>query len=158
MQNITPNGTPENQAQTWRDLADQLTPEQIAGLEESERDPYAIFELPGGYRRQTAEEIRVSLLRQARTAARDNLAGILYAEVPTPAGVTQLSHWDGESDSRLFNGTGRPVEVNGTDSDGNGLVVSVDIWGTQYPDGRECKSGVLEELALFITNTSWRLT
>jgi hypothetical protein len=29
--------TPENAA-TWRDIADQLTPEQIAGLERSERD------------------------------------------------------------------------------------------------------------------------
>jgi hypothetical protein len=126
--------SPEN-AETWRDLTDQLTPEQIAELEESERNPYIIFELPGGNRRQTVEELRTSLLRKARSAARDNLAGMLYAEVPEPAGVTRLHRWDGDFDLRSFDGTRRPVEVNGKDLDGNDAVVSVDIWGTQHPDG-----------------------
>jgi len=30
--------TPDNTATSWRDIADQLTPKQIAGLERSKRD------------------------------------------------------------------------------------------------------------------------
>jgi hypothetical protein len=127
--------TPEN-AETWRDLTDQLTPEQIAELENCERNPRTIFELPGGLRCQTAEELRDSLLRWAREYASDNIAGLLYADVPEPAGVNRLYGWDGTSDFRIFDSTRRAVEINGTDDDGAALFVSVDIAGTQYPDGR----------------------
>jgi hypothetical protein len=132
---VSPWENPEN-AEMWRDLSDQLSPEQIAELEEWERDPYLIFELPGGQRRQTAEELRVALLWRARGYASDNLAGALYGEVPEPAGATTLYGWDGATDLRYFQGTSRAVEVTGEDSDGNGLFVSVNIDGTQYPDDR----------------------
>ena len=126
--------TPEN-AKTWRDLTDQLTTEQIAELEESERNPHTVFRLPGGVRPQTAEELRDSLLRKARRAAGNNLARILYGDVPEPVGAVTIYGWEGEGDLRIFDGTRREVEINGIDADGSALFVSVDIDGTQYPDG-----------------------
>ena len=70
--------TPENAA-TWRDIADQLTPEQIAGLERSERDltPWTSS----------------VLLSVARQQATENLLAIINADVPLPAGVASVDDW-----------------------------------------------------------------
>lgn len=126
--------TPENDTVSWRDMTDQLTDKQITELEGYERQPPALVDLSrvGGYRRQTTEELRDSLLCKARTHAEDNLSDAMSAHVPPPAGVVSLwDHWhnDGEGELRYFDGTSRRVERD------RGEDVEVRICGTQYLDG-----------------------
>lgn len=63
----------DNTAQTWRDLAEQLTPEQIAGLERLEMGSSA---LPQGV-----------LLDAARDHCESNLIDALAGDVPLPDGA-----------------------------------------------------------------------
>ena len=73
--------THDDNATTWRDLADQLTPEQIAGLEGCERR----FNTDG-----VADDPRAqaSLLGFARQYAEHNLVDAAYADVPLPPGAS----------------------------------------------------------------------
>jgi hypothetical protein len=82
-----------------------------------------------------AVSLMKSLLRKARRAAGNNLARILYGDVPEPVGAVTIYGWEGEGDLRIFDGTRREVEISGIDADGSAPVVSVDIDGIQYPDG-----------------------
>jgi hypothetical protein len=83
--------TPEN-AKTWRDLTDQLTPEQIAELEDREKyHRVNAASLPAGYPYEwpprSESEIADLLLLLARGHARDNLVAAMVGEVPLPASV-----------------------------------------------------------------------
>jgi len=80
---------------SWRQLADQLTAEQIAELEEYEQNPPTFVDLSavGCYRRQTAEELRDSLLDQARRHAKNNLADAFIGPVALPPGFNWASDW-----------------------------------------------------------------
>src|ERR1700738_2678126 len=60
--------TPDNTATTWRDLADQLTPEQVARYERFERELKA-----GGLPETTTTD---ALLDYARRDAEGNLADL----------------------------------------------------------------------------------
>ncbi len=79
--------TPDGPARTWRDLADQLTPEQIAELEAQEHD---LDDEP--------DDRRLILLGYARGHAQRNLTEHLLglpppSTIPLPAGATTRG-WD----------------------------------------------------------------
>src|SRR5258707_490844 len=87
-----PNTTrsPENAA-SWRELCDQLTPEQVATLEGGEQYHRATAaSLPAGYPYEwpprTESEIAGLLLEQARVYAGDNLGAKLIGDVGLPSG------------------------------------------------------------------------
>lgn len=99
---------------TWRDIADQLTPEQIAEMEEWES--------------QHPDEQK-GLLLEARDYAEDNLRGmVMFPHItPPPDAQGTLGCWTEQSGqwSREFDGTGRdPLRE-----------FEVSIAGRQYCDG-----------------------
>jgi hypothetical protein len=113
----------DDDAATWRDLADQLTAEQIVGLEGCERR----FNTDG-----VADDPRAqaSLLGFARQYAEHNLVDAAYADVPLPAGASTNSE-----------GWGKDLKQGGYRrsllwrNDGQPGGVSVDIDGWQWLDG-----------------------
>jgi hypothetical protein len=122
--------TPEN-VTSWRDLADQLTPKQATRLEEIERDPVGHFCHIGPP--MSRSEVQANLLRMARSYARDNLAGVLCAEVPDPAGalnVSDWSDWDTDAAIRYFSGRRWVIDV---DNPGEAIHVVAD--GMQLSNG-----------------------
>ncbi|MDA2891258.1 hypothetical protein PDG61_10090 [Mycolicibacterium sp. BiH015] len=86
--------TPESPAQTWRDLADQLTAEQVAHLEYWEAHP----ELPprSDGMQPTAEEQRSRLLFSATESAWRNRAAERYSHITVPPGTTWAGDWSGD--------------------------------------------------------------
>lgn len=129
--------TPENDAADWRGIADQLTAEQIAELEDREQYHRAnAASLPAGYPYEwpprTESEIADLLLDKARVYAGDNLGTRLIGDVAPPAGVEELFEWSdarfGVDDAwRYFLGSRRVVERGGPiDED-----IRVQIDGTQ---------------------------
>jgi hypothetical protein len=102
--------TPEN-ARTWRDLSDQLTPAQITELQREERtrcDPGA-------------------LLWQARRYTEAALGDLLQGDIEAPADATEVHPWEtGYYEygwSRTFKGTcwkaaGFSVEIFGVQGEG----------------------------------------
>lgn len=68
---------------TWRDLADQLTPRQIAALEHLERSTAA----------HPPHVVRAELLEAARDEAAHNLVIAWFADVPVPAGAETDGSW-----------------------------------------------------------------
>ena len=115
--------THDDHATTWRDLADQLTPEQIAGLEDCERR----FKTDGV---DDDPRAQTSLLGFARQYAEHNLVDAAYADVVLPPGASTDSE-----------GWGKDLKLGGYRrsllwrSDGNPGDVSVDIDGWQRHDG-----------------------
>jgi hypothetical protein len=113
--------TTHDDAQTWRDLADTLTPEQVAYLENWERKP-----MPG-----LDNDHRVhqrGLLSAAQEFAGSNAAAAYYADVVEPPDARQVDAWMDEGDVcwlRRFDGTKRDVDN-----------VTVHISGVQFSDGR----------------------
>jgi len=75
--------TPDD-ATTWRDLADQLTPRQIAALERLERSTAA---------HPPHVDVRAELLEAARDEAAHNLVIARFADVPVPAGAETDGSW-----------------------------------------------------------------
>jgi hypothetical protein len=111
--------TPDDTARTWRDLADQLTPEQIAILEDPER-----------HRRDYGTPWSDSeLLDIARRYARRNITDeVLFGHIAPPADATRTNGWwcdRHDNWTRGFHGTQRADSV----------VVRVGIFGTQSADG-----------------------
>ncbi len=119
-----PNTTrsPENAA-SWRELCDQLTPEQVATLEGGEQYHRATAaSLPAGYPYEwpprTESEIAGLLLEQARVYAGDNLGAKLIGDVAPPAGAAELFEWSEarfgvDNAHRYFLGSKRVVERDG---------------------------------------------
>jgi hypothetical protein len=126
--------TTHDNAANWRDLADQLTPEQISGLEGCERR----FNTDG-----VADDPRAqaSLLGFARQYAEHNLVDAAYADVPLPAGAsTDSEGWGkdlklgGYRRSLLWRSEGEPGEVS-VDIDGwqrldGSFTRHISLWGT----------------------------
>jgi hypothetical protein len=107
----------DDTATTWRDLADQLTPEQIAELEYCER---------GGVPPGLADAEHQ--LNGARAMARHNLIQTLCADIPAPPDAAgRLYAWEEWGD-----GHGRVYTV----STRTGANTSVEILGIQHDDGR----------------------
>lgn len=110
-------------AQCWRDLADQLTPKQIDGLEQTERrfTDSGIAEHP---------EAQASLLGFAREYAQANLTDTAFADVPLPPGArTDEESWGTD----LQNGGYRRSLEWATFGDRNEINVGIDGW--QRTDG-----------------------
>jgi hypothetical protein len=126
--------TPHDEnATSWRDLMDQLTPEQIAKLEKSESryrrmavsEPAWCTWIP-----RTAADVASTVLSVARSYVADNLNDVLFAEIALPAGAVTALPWDSDG-SRCFDGPSWCIERNGIDPD-----IEVQIVGVQYADGR----------------------
>ena len=91
----------DNAVHSWRDLADQLTIEQINQLERYERES------------PDPAKIAAGLLDLARQHACDNLTDTLMAHVPTPAGAVKVWPWQKGTrgvQRREFDGTTRRVK------------------------------------------------
>lgn len=116
-------------AQTWRDLAGQLTPGQVQHLSRREE----LLRRGSRHRRDDAD-IDADLLGDARDHIEGNERDRQFAHVPEPAGVVHCWHWDppevtGAADWR------REVEGRAW-SFGRGLErVSIHLGGWQYADG-----------------------
>ncbi|OHV03947.1 hypothetical protein [Mycobacterium talmoniae] len=102
------------EATSWRDLADQLTPDQVAGLQQWDSNPRSM--------RHDA-----ALLGCARDFAKRNLLHTVHHDVPPPPDASSVSDWENPSDGdeacRFFIGTVR------------GTTVRVESFGFQSPGG-----------------------
>lgn len=109
--------THDDNATTWRDLTDQLTPEQVEKLSAAEK----CSGLPDAEKAET-------LLEWARDHAEQNLRDqVMFGHLERPEGATQVYGCGERSDgrfSREFVGTARKV---------NGVTVTID--GAQFADG-----------------------
>lgn len=119
------NTTPDSTAATWRDLADELTPEQVGQLRDLEAH------LGGGGR-------AAFLLAAAREFLTDRQVADRLADVPLPAGArTDTENWtknlrrDGYSRSLVW----RTWRGGMADLRLAGSVIAVDIDGRQQSDG-----------------------
>lgn len=118
----------DNTATTWRDLTDQLTPEQIAELEWWETRPDIPPRADGAPTSSTQHQ--GVLLFTAREYAGQNAAAIAHADVEVPPDAVSFDAWsesdNGDSvDMRFFTGACRVIES-----------INVSIQGRQYSDGR----------------------
>jgi hypothetical protein len=131
--------TPENTTRSWRDMADQLTPEQAEWLEERERDPDSLVRATGNPDHRVDDD---SLLFSARRYAGNNLAAAMIGDVPAPAGAVKLCEWgdpDTQDAFRLFWGATRSVKLD------DDTEIDVIIRGTQSADGTVEEHGILIE-------------
>ena len=92
--------THDDNATTWRDLADQLTPKQIEHSEEFERQALG-----------DPDDVAALLLDEVREHARKNLRDqMVFGHLAAPIDATRIWHW-GQDDngdwSRDFAGTDR---------------------------------------------------
>jgi hypothetical protein len=129
--------TPENPTRRWRELASELTPEQVKFLEERESDPDSLVRITGNPEYRVDDDI---LLFNARRYAGDNLAAAMIDDVPDPAGAVKVSGWedpDTPGAFRLFSGTTRTVEL------GHGDGIDITIRGAQSTDGSVEECGIL---------------
>jgi hypothetical protein len=127
---------------SWRDLADQLTREQVAKLQDSEhnfRTKAASLpaEYPYEWPPRSESEIGDILLCSARIYAGDNLGAKLIGGVAPPAGASYVGDWDDarfgvDAALRYFRGSKRVIGRGG--NLGKDITVATD--GLQYADGR----------------------
>jgi hypothetical protein len=109
--------TTDDDATSWRDLTDQLTPEQIAELERDEP-----------FWRQEDDDYCTRMLAQARWIIAQNLHDMLF-DVQAPAGASRVFRWETDDTgrtTRLVSLSRRTVQ--GADS-------SVEIVGPQDIEG-----------------------
>lgn len=110
--------TPGGNATSWRDLVDQLTPQQVAELEYCEREQVP----PGVFSPQTQ-------LNCARAMARHNIIQALCADIQVPADaasdVFEWEEWEDGGHARMYTCSVRTAGK-----------VSVEIAGIQHDDGR----------------------
>lgn len=112
-----------DEPQSWRDLADQLTSQQIDGLDQAERRfaESGVGDHP---------EAKASLIEFAREYAQRNLTDAAYGDVPLPVGAKT----DSESWCRdLQNGGYRRTLEWATYGDRGEINVGIDGW--QRTDG-----------------------
>ena len=110
----------DDTAATWRDLADQLTPAQIARFERYET-------------LAVDADIAADLLTEARAEATQNLGDTLF-DVPVPAGAEQVEHWEDDGTgtwTRRLSMSSRSVKRPGADS-------------TVYVDGVQASDGTVQ--------------
>jgi hypothetical protein len=88
--------THDDNATTWRELADQLTPEQIRRFDRQESAAMRMFQQkpqPRGWVPESAEDITRGFLNEARWEAQQNLNDKMI-NVAVPAGVVEVEHWE----------------------------------------------------------------
>jgi hypothetical protein len=111
----------DDTATSWRDLADQLTRQQISKLEAQEH----------GGAPEIVSDVAGWLLYLARNYASENLTGaVMFPDVRPPPGVTVYG-WDLEDCTRDFEGA--TTTIAGAD-----LVIE----GRQYADGH-CERSIM---------------
>ena len=97
-------------AQTWRDLAGQLTPEQIASFEHQEA--LALHSIASGRNPyETADDIVRGFLIEARWEAEQNRVDTAI-NVPLPSGAESAEHWSEDVEgrwTRMLHGPSRAV-------------------------------------------------
>lgn len=108
---------------TWRDLSDQLTPEQIEILERCDTNPPMHRNGPDGH--------RIGMIVIAEGMAQERLAKAMADKLPAPAGATEIL--EGRADDhgracRSFRGTKRVVEA----TDDRSAAFEVVICGEQW--------------------------
>ncbi len=110
--------TPDAGATSWRDIADLLTPHQVAELEHMERE-----EIPPGLAQPHHH------LNHARKMAELNIVTLIFADLTPPAdAIGEVGEWTDIGDDeyqRSFISWRCPVGD-----------ASVEIYGLQYHDGR----------------------
>ena len=112
--------THDDNATTWRDLADQLTAGEVSGLEGLEQDLK---------RRRCAEDFTTDfMLKTARSHITGRLADTAYADVPAPPDITFIGEW--EQDLKLGGWSRAVVWRASVDA-----TMGVDIDGRQHCDG-----------------------
>lgn len=121
--------TPDDTATTWRDLADQLTPEQVASYERTEQY-FRGHGIPGGTATAT-------LLDYARCDVGGNLADAAYGDVPAPPGSVSVDKWMDHSDFGLARG------VVWREFSEGGLSVDIDGW-------QKCDGTAVPEISLYL--------
>jgi hypothetical protein len=119
--------THDENATTWRDLADQLTPEQASRYERHEADAMqSIAAARNVY--ESPEDIARCFLSEARVEAAHNLTDSTF-DVPVPASTVEVGHWeeDGEGRwTRLVHGESRTIDS---------YDATFYLTGEQSPDG-----------------------
>ena len=115
----------DDNATTWRDLVDQLTPEQVAQFGRGEAD--ALNSVAAGRNAyESPEDVARCFLVDARREAEQNLTDSTF-DAPIPAAASGAEHWEDD-------GTGRWTRVvQGIQRNVGHL--SVGITGEQHPDG-----------------------
>jgi hypothetical protein len=131
--------TDDDNATTWRHLADQLTPEQIARFEHAEQicmtGAHLVF--PQNDRSETLSSMLKGVLKEARWEAQQNLTDAhTYGHVPLPAGVgvESAEHWEADDTgtwTRRLSVSSRTLDRPGADS-------------TVYVDGVQSTDGTVE--------------
>jgi hypothetical protein len=116
--------TPENATRSWRDLTNQLTPEQVEELERYEGE---IDEIVALMLVTPPLSPREAMLGRARACARENELDALIGDVPLPAGALFGDIWEGDDPARVI--MGQSHGITGTD---------VLVWTSaiQWADGR----------------------
>lgn len=120
-----------NEPETWRDLADQLTPDQITYMERSELHP-----VPTVDGTCDVDLNRGALLFRAQEFARQNVAAERFRHVQAPAGADQVDAWrtgnhDDDSWSRTWWGKPRVIAIAAAKN-----PFTVVLTGMQWSDGR----------------------
>ncbi len=125
--------TPENATRSWRELSDQLTPEQIAELEAHAHahSGTRVHELRAAYPGLQYVDTGprwddAALLTEARARACDNLTAAMIGDVPVPPGA-RADVWQDDGDApqpyRVRFGAYRTVAgPHGADLDGRDSV------------------------------------
>ena len=107
--------TADTNSTTWHDLADQLTPRQVADLQYWQSNPD--FADPA------------SLLKMAQRMIRENNAQVLYADIVPPADCigepSDWGEWDTDLWERVYTAWKRTVGG-----------YTVEVRGQQFSDGR----------------------
>ena len=128
--------TRADDAGDWRDLADQLTPEQVAELERTEQSWERVAQSQSRYLRNAStsgDDQRRELLSMARLRAHENSARAKLdslAPIAAPPDISNLQPWDEQHQDhgvwfRDFKAGTWPVEWR-----------KIVIEGRQYEDGR----------------------
>ncbi|ORV61492.1 hypothetical protein AWC03_09865 [Mycobacterium europaeum] len=138
----------DDNAVSWRELADQLTPKQIAELEYCEREQIP----PGVYSPQ-------SQLNCARAMARHNITQALCADVPLPSDaagdVAEWEEWQGGGHARMYTCSVRTagtfsVEIVGIQHDDDGRVERFILAQDTARDGSMTAANAREFAALLV--------
>ncbi|GAA2776872.1 hypothetical protein [Mycolicibacterium pallens] len=159
----TSTTSPDNTVQSWRDLADQLTPEQIAYVEHWEAHPEIPPRADG--LPVDPEHHRSSLIFTATEFAWRNAAAVRYAHIAPPPGATFVGDWagdlwdSGDPATRIFEGTKRTcghmdVRIGGW-QDSNGHTdwqITVDS-NEKFNDG-QMTSAVARQVAAAIVEAA----
>ncbi len=125
------NTTHDDNTTTWRQLADQLTADQYAHIEQMEAtapsDPATVAD---------------GLLELAREHAQKNLTDAAqFGHLPTPAGARNMHHWEDDGNGswlRLFSGEVLGIGLNNSGPAANRVDLGVE--GVQYADGSITRS------------------